>query len=77
MLNYHDPYVKSDILLLVAVFEKFRTTCLKSFGIDAAHYYSTLGMARDAALKMTKDKLDLFDNKLMYTFIERLRMQRL
>ena len=30
-----------------------------------------LGMAWDAALKITKVRLDLFDNEEMYTFIER------
>ena len=39
--------------------------------MDAAHYYSTPGMAWDAALKSTGVKLELFDNEEMYSFIER------
>ena len=45
--------------------------CMDSYGLDAAHYYTTPGMPWDAALKLTNVKLDLFDNEDMYTFIER------
>ena len=69
--EYHDLYLKSDVLLLADLFEKFRRTCMDSYGLDAAHYYSAPGMAWDAALKLTNVKLDLLDNEEMYTFIER------
>ena len=42
---YHDIYLKSDILLLADVFEKFRTTCISNYGLDPAHYYTTPGLA--------------------------------
>ena len=38
--DYHDLYLKGDVLLLADFFEKFRTTCLESYGLDAVHYYS-------------------------------------
>ena len=69
--KYHDLYLKSDVLLLADFFEKFRRTCMESYGLDAAHYYSAPGMAWDAALKLTNVKLELFDNEEMYTFTER------
>ena len=45
--------------------------CLDSYGIDAAHYYSTPGMTWEAALKMTRVNLELFIDEDKYTFIER------
>ena len=69
--DYHDLYLKTDVLLLADFFENFRETCLENYGLDACHYYSAPGLAWDAALKMSKIKLQLFDNEEMYTFMER------
>ena len=69
--DYHDLYLKSDVLLLTDFFEKFRNECINSYGLDAAHYFSAPGMAWDAALKLTEVQLQLFDNEEMYTFLER------
>ena len=71
MRDYHDLYLKTDVLLLTDFFEKFRCMCLESYGLDAAHYFSAPGLAWDSALKITKVQLELFDNEAMYTFIER------
>ena len=49
--DYHDLYLKSDVLLLADVFENFRTTCLKHDNLDPAHYYTSPGLAWDACLK--------------------------
>ena len=68
--DYHDIYLKTDVLLLTDFFEKYRKTCLSNYGLDSAHYYSAPSMAWDAALKMTKVELELFDNEQMYSFIE-------
>ena len=64
---YHDLYLKSDVFLLTDVFEKFRRTCMDSYGLDAAHYYSAPGMDWDATLKLTGVQLDLFDNERCIT----------
>lgn len=39
MGEYHGLYLKSDILLLVDVFENFRKTCLQYYKLDPAHYF--------------------------------------
>ena len=70
MRDYHDIYLKTDVLLLADFFEKFRNMCLESYGLDAAHYFSAPGLAWDSALKMTKVELELFSDESMYTFIE-------
>ena len=42
---YHDLYLKTDVLLLVGVFEKFITTCLDYYRLDSFHYFSSLGLS--------------------------------
>ena len=51
--NYRDHYLKKDVLLLGDVFEKFIDMCLKFYGLDTCHYFSSPGMSWDAMLKMT------------------------
>ena len=53
MGDYHDLNLKKDVLLPVDVFEKFIATCLKYYGLDLCHYYSSPGLSWDAMLKMT------------------------
>ena len=40
MTDYHDLYLKCDILLLAGVFEKFRNNSLKNYGLWSSHYLS-------------------------------------
>ena len=68
--DYHDLYLRSDVTLLTDFFEKFRTMCMDSYGLDAAHYFSAPGMAWDAAIKLTGVELELLDNEEMYSFFE-------
>ena len=69
MREYHDLYLLSDALFLMDVFENFRDTCMKNYGLDPAHYYTLPGFAWDAALKYTKVKLELLtDNNMLLMF---------
>ena len=43
MGEYHDHYLKNVVLLLVDVLEKFIDTCLKYYGLDPCHYFSSPG----------------------------------
>ena len=69
--EYHDLYLKTDVLLLADVFENFRKMCLDYYGLDPCHYVSAPGLAWDACLKMTNVNLELISDVDMYNFIEK------
>ncbi|XP_068737976.1 uncharacterized protein [Montipora capricornis] len=71
MGEYHDLYLKSDILLLADVFENFRKTCLQYYKLDPCHYFTSPGLSWDAMLKMTDIKLELMTDIDMFQFIEK------
>ena len=71
MGDYHDVYLKSDILLLADVFENFRKTCHQYYELDPCHYFTSPGSSWDAMLKMTGIKLDLMTDIDMFQFIEK------
>ena len=71
MGEYHNLYLKSDILLLADVFENFRKTCLKYYKLDPCHYFTSPGLSWDAMLKMTDIKLELMTDIDMFQFIEK------
>lgn len=53
MREYHNLYLKSDIILLADVFKKFRKTCLQYYKIDSYHYFRSPAMS---IAKMTDNK---------------------
>ena len=69
--DYHDLYLKSDVLLLADVFENFRKTCLKYYKLDPCHYYTAPGLAWDACLKLTKQELQLLSDYDMLMMFEK------
>ena len=71
MGDYHDLYLKSDILLLADIFENFRKTCLQYYKLDPCHYFTSPGLSWDAMLKMTDIKLELMVDIDMLQFIEK------
>ena len=71
MGDYHDHYLKKDVLLLADVFEKFIDTCLKFYRLDPCHYFSSPGLSWDAILKMTGVELEKISDIDMYLFIEK------
>ena len=71
MGEYHNLYLKSDILLLADVFENFRKTCLQYYKLDPCHYFTSPGLSWDAMLKMTNIQLELMTDIDMFQFIEK------
>ena len=45
MDDYHDLYIKTEVLLLTDVFEKFIKHCFDYYGLDLCHYFSTTGLS--------------------------------
>ncbi len=70
MKDYHDLYLKTDVLLLADVMTEFRKTCKKAYELDALHYYTSPGLAWDAMLKYTGVSLELISDPDMYMMIE-------
>ena len=69
--EYHDLYLKTDVILLANVFEAFRDTCLEHYGLDPAHFYTSPGLAWKACLKKTGVKLELLTDPDMLLMFER------
>ena len=72
--EYHDLYLKTDVILLENVFEAFRRVCLKNYGLVPAHFYTAPGLAWKACLKKTRIKLELLlDPDMLLMFERRIR----
>ena len=64
MKDYHDLYLKCNVLLLADVFEKFINNSLKNYVITPA-------LSWDAMLNITKVELELIPDPDMYLFFEK------
>ena len=71
MGDYHDLYLKTDVILLTNVFESFRSVCLNNYGLDPAHFYTAPGLAWKACLKKTGVNLELLKDPDMLLMLER------
>ena len=69
--DYHNLYIKTDVLLLADVLEKFVKTCLDYYGLDPWHYFSAPGLSWNAMLKMTKIELETISDIDVHLFIEK------
>ena len=38
--DYHGVYLRTDVLILADVFEKFRQVCMKVYKLDPVHFFS-------------------------------------
>ena len=71
MGEYHDIYLKTDVLLLADVFENFRDICVRHYRLDPAHFYTAPGLAWNAALKITGVSLELLTDMDMLLMFEK------
>ena len=69
--EYHDLYLKSDVLLLTDVFEEFRNICLENYSLDPAWYYTSPGLSWNALLKHSKVNLELLTDPDMLLMFEK------
>ena len=68
--DYHDLYLRTDVVLLANVYKAFRDTCLKHYKLDPAHFYTSPGLAWKACLKHTGIKLELLTDPDMLLMLE-------
>ena len=69
-IDYHNIYLKSDVLLLADVWESFREVCFTNYKLDCNYYYTAPSLSWDAMLKLTKVELELITDIEQYLFIE-------
>ena len=69
--QYHDLYLRTDVLLLTDVFENFRDLCLEYYELDPAHYFTLPNFAWDAMLLKTGIVIDPLTDREMYEMIEK------
>ncbi|KAL0809898.1 hypothetical protein ABMA28_002311 [Loxostege sticticalis] len=69
--EYTDLYVKSDVLILSDIFEKFRKTCKINYDLDPAFYLTAPSLSFDAMLLKTKVKLELLSDLEMIRMIQK------
>ena len=68
--DYHDLYLRTDVVLLANVYEAFRDTFLRHYKLDPAHFYTSPGLAWKACLKHTGIKLELLTDPDMLLMFE-------
>ena len=64
-------YLKTDVLLLADIFENFRDSCITSYGLNPAYYYTLPSFTWNAMLKHTCVNFELLTDIDMVLFIER------
>ena len=72
--DYMKIYLKTDVLLLVDIFESFRDMCLGNqtgYGLDPCHYFTAPGMAWDGALKAYGGELEVLQDLDMILMFEK------
>ena len=69
--DYHDLYLRTDVVLMANVYEAFRDICLRHYSLDLAHFYMPPGLAWHACLKRTGIKLELLTDPDMLLMFER------
>ena len=61
--DYHDLYLKTDILLLACVVEGFRRVCYGTYKLDSIQYFSSSHLSGDAFFRTCKADLRLINEK--------------
>ena len=66
MKDYYDLYFKCDVLFLADVFEKFRNSSLRNYGLCSSHYLSAPALGWHARLSLTRLELATYENLIIY-----------
>jgi hypothetical protein len=71
MLDYHNLYLKCDVLQLAHIFENVRTLTHQRYGLDPAHYVRAPSLSWYATQRTTKCKLDFLTDKEMFKTLQK------
>ena len=66
--DYHDLYLKTDVMLLADVWDSFTKTCFEQYKLDPGHYVSAPHLTWDAMLLYTDAKIGLLSDPEMFSF---------
>ena len=69
--EYHNLYLRTDVILLANVFEAFRGTGLEHYSLDPAHFYTSPRLAWKACLRKTRVRLELLTDPDILLMFER------
>ena len=59
MGEYHDLYLKLDVLLLADVMNEFRQSCMEHYKLDPSHFITLPNFSWNVMLKLTNVKIEL------------------
>ena len=68
--DYHDVYLRSDVLIVADVLETLRKFCFTQYGLDLTHFFTCSQVSYEALLKMTGVKLELLSKIDMFNLVE-------
>lgn len=68
--EYSDLYLKTDVMLLTSIFQKFRNDCREWYGIDPANFSTLPSFAWQVMLKVTKEEIEYIKDIEKIRFIE-------
>jgi hypothetical protein len=66
--DYHMAYLISDVVLLAEVFENYRESCMKMFGLDPVRFVSVQSMTMTNWLKHSGLTIGVLSDNSMYEF---------
>ena len=73
MKDYHNFYLKCEVLLLTDTFEEFRNNSLKNYGLCPSDYLSAQALSWDAMLNMTRVEIELILDPDMYISLKKVQ----
>ena len=71
LLDYHNLYLKTDVLILADAFEKFREFYLTKHNIDPCYCVSSPSLTWQCGLKYTNTELNLLTDNNMFLMFEK------
>lgn len=68
--DFHNYYMKCDVLQLADIFEEFRESCLNSFNLDPVYFQGAPSFTWQLSLKQAADKMFIIPDVSVYTDIQ-------